>query len=238
MSQYQVVKIVGGLDLFENLPKKEILVTGSNLIDFKIKNQSNNIRGTASIKIRSIRSTEENEIIEELFINLLIKKYKINYCLVNLSGTGLVSIHSYPKYISENVLKPLKDFLKEKFELTIQFENFEYSNHHFSKTFWNESLRSKLAYNSNANLWVRISSPDCNEIIEGNEKLKKYYSSGNIRYITAIVPELEYQKNNLTQAGKVKFSRNGMFKCLFSDVMFFDQYIDQLIDQGFFGDSK
>lgn len=268
MSQYFVVKVNNGKELFDKIPKKELVLEnpisnkknkvqanqvsgvdpsnnipkkGLLLQNYKINAQSNQIRGKANGKIKSaIRSNEKEEILEDIFVDLIIKKYKIYYCIVGLSGAGLMSIHNYPKYIEENVLEPLKLFLEENYSINFQFEKFEFFNQHFSETYWKENIRSKLCYNNSTNeqMYVRISSPNCNEIIEGNEILKNYFANGVVRYITAKVPELEYPKNNLNQIGKVKFQRNGTFGCLFFDIIFFNEFIEKMIDIGFFGEVK
>ena len=238
MSLYQILRVANGADIFDALPKKDVKIPNSRFSTFSIRNHFDHISGNAIDVVKSIRSTEEREILEEIKIDFIIRKYKVFYCAVGLSGPGLMTIHAYPKYIRENVLNPLKNFLKNNYKINIDFESFEYSNEHFSKTFWGENIRSKLAYNSSEKMYMRISSPNCNEIIENNPILKSYFSNGIVRFVTANVPDLGYQKNDVKQIGTVKFQRNGIFHCLFFDIVFFNEFTEKLIDHGFFGEVK
>lgn len=238
MSLYQILRVANGTELLDVLPKGDITLSNSKLHNFTIKTENHHIKGIASDFVRSIRSTDDNELLDEININLIIKKYRMQYCVVGLSGRGLMTIHAYPKYIREVVVNPLKTFLNERYGTQIDFETVSYSNDHFSRDYWGENIRSKLAYNSSEKMYLRISSPKCNEIIESNPLLSNYFSYGIIKYVIANVSDLGYLNNEVRQIGNVKFQRDGIFRCLFFDVQFFNDFVEKMIDRGFFGEVK
>ena len=274
MTQYLVLKVVNGKELFDKISKGEvpegkfilddsifdsdeeikphsdqtnkksntkkssdkILKKGLALKNYEIEAQYNQIRGKANGEVRSSRSTEENEILVNIFVDFVIKKHGIYYCVVGVSAEFGVSIHNFPKYINDNVLIPLITFFEKRYLFGIQLETFTFENKHLSKLYWEDCIREKSCYNDKMDeqLFLRVSSVNFDEIIEKNKALEKYFDTGLVKYIVANTPDLKFEK----KPGRVKFQRNGMFGCLFFNTNFFSEFVESMIDKGFFGEKK
>ena len=165
MVLYNVHKILEGENLFTTISQKVNNINNPRLNDFKIKNNIEYISCSATDSVPSILSTKINPIYDEININVMINRYKFVYAIVRLSGRGLMSIHGFPKYVEE-ILSYVKDYIKEKYEIIINFKSFEYDNSHFSNNYWGNEITSKLGYNSSNRMYIKISCTNFGSVLE------------------------------------------------------------------------
>ncbi len=234
MALYKIYKILNEEDLFTRIPKNEDFIKNSRLKSFQIKNNIQYIKCTANDSIKSIFSPEDNIFDDPINIEVIIVRYKFLYAIVKLSGKGLMSIGGIKKYIDDQILYFIKEHIKNKFDIAIEFTQFEYKNYHFSKKYWGDTIKAKLGYNSSNKMYIKISSPDFNKLIEKYPDLEKYYTNGIIKSIKGTNPDLEYIENNKRYPGNFRFNRNGIFNCTLPNVDIFNSFIIKLIDKGFF----
>jgi hypothetical protein len=223
-------------ELFKNIPKKELKIDHPKIFDFTIKGKIDAINGSGTENVKSILSSEDNPFTDPIKFNFLIKRYKMPYCLVELSGRGLLTVHGYPKYVRETILIYLKNFLKNKSSVDIDFQSsYKYTNDHFKIDFWGNKITCELAYIPSEKMFIKISSPNFLKIVNNNPSLKDYFSNGTIKFMRGEIEDLEYKKDKIYQKGLLKFDNYGVFRCDFTDIDFFNNYIEKLIDKGFFG---
>lgn len=238
MVLYSVYKILYGEDIFTTLSQKENKINNSQFTNFKIKNNIEYISCSATGSIKSILSTEINPIYDDINIEVVINRYKFLYAVVRLSGRGLMSIHGYPKYVEEEILKHIKDHIKKEYDIIIDFKSFEYDNSHFSKEYWGNGITTKLGYISSNRMYIKISCTNFDELFEKYPDLSTHYENGIIKSIKGKNTDLEFIQDEKRYPGNFKFNRNGFFKCDYSnmDILFFNKFLMKFIDKGFFGD--
>lgn len=234
MALYKIFRILNDPDLFSNVPKKEDSIKNSRLKSFKIKNNIQYIKCTANDSIKSNFSPEDYTFYDPIDIEVIIFKHKFLYSIVKLSGKGLMSIGGVKKYIDDQILYSIKDHIKNKIDIAIEFIPFEYNNHHFSKDYWGDNIKAKYGYNSSNKMYIKISSSNFNELFEKYPDLEKYYTNGIIKSIKGISSDLEYNEDNKRYLGNFRFGRNGIFNCTLSNVDIFNNFVIKLIDKGFF----
>lgn len=237
MALYKVYKISNNEDLFARIPKKEDSIKHQRFKIFKINNHIQHIICTANDSIKSIFSPENNIFFDDINIEVLIVRHKFLYCIVSLSGKGLMSLRGINKYIVEEILNFIQEYLKNKYDINIKFIQFEYNNYHFSKDYWGDNITSKYGYNSLNKMHIKISSSNFNKLIEKYPDLDKYYTNGTIKSIKGKSSDLEYIEEDKRNPGNFKFNRDGIFNCNFENIIFFNNFIIKLIDKGFFEDS-
>lgn len=236
MTLYLVFKMSDHDDLFKQIPKKEVTIDNPKISDLMIKGKPDRVYGSGTQYVPSILSTVDNPFEDVIKINFLIKRHKISYCLIELSGRGLLTVHGYPKYVRENILDHLQKFLKSDFSLDVVFQtSYKYSNEHFDTNFWGNKVVCELAYVKSEQMFIKISSPNFLKIVNSSPILKDYFRNGTIRFMRGEIDDLEYKKNKSYQKGLLKFDNSGVFRCDFTDIDFFNEYIEKLIDKGFFG---
>jgi hypothetical protein len=230
MVLYQVFKLSNSPDITKIAPKKERIVKHPKIPDFKIKWENNQIVGSGKEIVNSILSTENNPVPAPINIDFLIKQYKIRYCLVKLSGQGLLAVHGYPKYVKDNILHYLNQFFNEEYSVDLEFISPKYTNEHFKTDFWGEKITCQLVYNQTEKMYIKISSQNFLKIIEENRVLKDYFTNGTIKFMRGELEELESKTNKI-----IKFDNYGVFKCEVEEIESFNNFIEHLIDKGFFG---
>jgi hypothetical protein len=236
MTLYLVFKVSDTDDLLKKMPKKEVAIEHPKIADLKIRGTPDSVYGSGTQNVLSILSTPDNPFEDQIKIHFTIKHHKISYCLVELSGRGLLTVHGYPKYVRELIIEYIEKFLKIKYSLNVSFEtSYKYSNEHFNTTFWGKKVICELAFVKSENMFIKISSPNFLKIINSNPNLKEYFQKGTIRFLRGEIDDLAYKKNNTYQKGLVKFDNSGVFRCDFTDIDFFNEYVEKLIDKGFFG---
>lgn len=236
MVLYRVYKVSNGEELFTRIPNKVYQINNPRFKNFIIKNDKKYITSSAlDDSIESILSTEDNTIYDKINIDVIIARYKLIYSVVKLSGRGLMSMHGVTKYIDEQILAYIEDHIKNKYNIHINFMPFDFDNNHFSKDYWGDKITTKLGYNSSNRMYIKISCSNFNKLFEKYPDLETYYNNGIIKSIKGISPDLEYKGDDKIYPGSFKFSRNGVFNCDFSNIIFFNDFLTKLIDQGFFG---
>lgn len=224
-------------DLFTKVKTKLDKIKHPKLKKFNIINEAKFIKCVGRDSLEMPFSTEENVIYGDLDINILFVRYRFPYCIVALSGDGLFALRgAINKYVNEEVLPYIKEHINNKYKIPIDFKTIEYENNHFSSKYWGNNITTKYGYNSNNKMYIRISCNDLNDLLKKNPKLNEYYLTGTIKSIKGKNPDLDYileDRKKLT--GYFKFKRDGAIKCDFFDVRFFNDFLNKLIDKGFYG---
>lgn len=236
MALYRVYSISDKKDLFTKVSQNQDEIGHHRFTTFNIINKAKFIQCDGKDSLEMPFSTEDNIIYGEVDIKVLITRYKHPYCIVALSGSGLFVVgKAMPKYINEEILPYIKKHIENKYKIPIEFKAFEYENNHFSTKYWGNHITTKFGYNSNSKMYIRISCTDVNKLLEENPYLKSYYETGTIKSIKGKNSELEYiLEHGKKYPGYFKFGRNGVIKCEFFDIIFFNDFLKKLIDNGFY----
>jgi hypothetical protein len=231
---YKVFKVVDGENLFSMIPSRKKTIEHPRIENFTIQKNVNSIIATAKEFVPSIFSPEGQSFPDEIKIDVIISQYQFVYSIVELSGRGLMTIGSYDKYIKDNILKQLLHHFKNTYNLNVEFKQFEFENAHFSKKYWGDSVKSQKAYISSERMHINLSSLNFYDLIKKFPEFEKYFTTGTIKYIKGVSPELVNDTHGKHETGIFRFERNGMFHCNLSDIEIFNNFIMKLIDKKFF----
>jgi hypothetical protein len=234
MSIYTVFEVKNGEALFTTFTKKKDLIPHPKIKEFKIQKEIDCIKISGKDYVKSMLSTDTNEIIDEINFDMIIARHNIIYCIVCLQGRGIMTVHGYVKYIRDNIFGSVEKYLKEKYNLDIKIERFKFDNDHFSKDYWGEKVTTEMSYYSSDQLHIRISCKNFFQFIQNNPNLNKYFIDGTIKAVKGYKQDFEYPVDGSKQLGSFKFDRQGQFHLEFSDIDFFNNYVKKMIDRNFF----
>lgn len=237
MTMYKVFRVTNGEKLFSTISNRKKEIDHPRFKNLLIYKTLDYIKVNAKESVVSIFSPNDNPFYDQINIDIVISQYQFGYCIVGLSGRGLMTNHSYEKYMKDDILSFLKQHFFNAHGVDLDFSSFEYDNENFSKKFWDDSIKTGKAYFSSESMHmhINISSKNFYKLIE--EKLpefEKYFTNGKIKFIRGVSPDLFYEKDGKQEIGSFRFERNGMFHCNFNDTEFFNNFVMKLIDKKFF----
>jgi hypothetical protein len=237
MVLYRIYTILNKNGSISDVSKKEEKIIHPRFPKFDIINADGVIRCTARDVVEMPYSTDQNIITGSVEIGVIISRYKQLYCIVGLSGTGLFSVsNSIQKYINNNILIYIRDYLHDRYDLTLDFSPLQCDNNHFSTKYWGDNITTKSIYNSSIKVYIKLTSSDLNNLFKENPDLNRLFLTGSIRSIKGKNKELDYILDNERRLpGNFKFDRNGFMKCDFDDLDFLNNFLKSLIDKGFLG---
>jgi hypothetical protein len=238
MPIYSVYEVKNADAIFTSFTKKQDKIIHPSIKDFRIQKEIDHIRISGTDYVKSILSTETNEIIDQINFEMIIARHKIIYSIVGLSGRGIMTVHGYIKYIKDKIITPIQKYFKEKLNLDIRIERFKYDNENFSKDYWGENITTEMAYYSSEKLFIRISCSNFYNFIQKNPDLNKYFTEGTIKSIKGHLSDLDYKEKTSVIIGSYKFDRQGQFNLNFFDVSFFNNFVRKMIDKNFFNSGE
>ena len=237
MVLYRVYTISNECGSISDVSEKEEKIMHPRFSKFNIMYADGAIRCTARDIVEMPYSTGENKITGNIEIGVIISRYKHLYCIVGLSGNGLFSVsNSIQKYVNNNILIYIKDYLHDRYNLTLDFSPLQCDNNHFSTKYWGDHITTKSIYNSSIKVYIKITSSDLNNLFKENPDLNRLFLTGSIRSIKGKIKELDYELDDeRILPGNFKFDRNGFIKCDLDDLNFLNDFFKILIDKGFLG---
>lgn len=234
MALYKIYSVVNEKDIFTKISSEKKIIKHPTIGHFSIINTSEYIYCECVDSVEMPFSSRETKIFGNIEINILFARYKSPYCIVALYGAGLFAIGSKIKrYINESLLGFLKIYINKEYNIDLEIQSLFYENKYFGDEFWGDNITSKLGYNSFSKMYIKLSSADLNKILKANPILEDYFSGGSIKSIRGKMPDLIYTKDDKNYSGDFKFQRDGLFKCEFFDIIFFNMFLRKLIDRGF-----
>jgi hypothetical protein len=253
MPLYTIFKVINGDPLFKRSLHSEDAkgkaIGYSRITNFVIKNKADYIFCSGRDEIQSRFS--ETELLEGMLINIIIRSSKFIYALVGLSGDGLKSLRNPKKYINDNIFSYLKEHLKEKYDIPIDFISFDYENKHFSPDFWGKEITSKYGYYSDDDMFIRVKSQNLEKFLEIDKKkdmkttkktenklyseLMEFYSRGIVMSISGKDKDLALISDTKKYSGTFRFNREGLIHSNLPDIFIFDTFVqNRLMENGFF----